>query len=69
MIRASGNSWRMATVTSLPLMSDRRRSMRVTSGLCCRKRAIASAPQLAAATSSKSGSVERMAAMPLRTRS
>src|SRR5271166_3500929 len=66
MIRALGNSLRMAMIASMPLISGICRSMRVMSGWCRRNCSIASRPVAACATNFMSGSISINDAMPWR---
>ena len=66
MMRALENSPRMEMSASVPLMPGRRRSIRVTSGLCCRNSAMASTPFAAWAASSMSGWEPMILASPSR---
>ena len=66
MIRASGNSVRIAAIASMPFMSGRRRSMSVMSGRCWRNRSRPSFPVLASATSSMSRWLLIIAEIPSR---
>src|SRR5216684_1755216 len=68
MIRASGNSSRIAIIASRPFISGICKSIRVMSGRCARNRSIASRPLEASATKLMSGWVARRAAIPLRNR-
>src|SRR5262249_51767642 len=66
MIRAFGNSLRIAMIASMPPISGICRSINVTSGRCFWNSFIASIPVDASAINSMSGSAFTSAAMPLR---
>ena len=66
MIRASGNSPRIAMIASIPGMSGICRSIRVTSGRCARNNSTASRPVDASATNCMSDSAPINARMPFR---
>ena len=68
MMRASGNSVRIAAAVSIPLISGSLRSMSVTSGRCVRNRLIPSCPFDACATKFMSGCAANSAAIPSRYR-
>src|ERR1700730_11315725 len=66
MMRASGNSPRIALIASTPLISGICRSISVTSGRCVRNCCTASRPFVASATSLKSACAETNPAIPWR---
>jgi hypothetical protein len=67
MMRASGNSPRIAMIASRPFISGIWMSISVTSGLCSRNWWTASRPLAASATTAMSGCEPMSVAIPCRT--